>query len=123
MTKKVDLFPAIVIISPPDSLEDYASLQMSGHRPQGTRVVDRSRVAIVNGKMYIAVDSPEGPNLVFREMILDYSKSEDGKTHHALTETGKIIAFGKDHNCGCGSRLRSWSPFGNYLSATGDPDA
>ena len=123
MIKKVDIFPAIVIIAPSESLDDYALLQMSGGRPQGTRVVDRSRVAIVNGKMHVVVDSPEGPKLVFREIILDYSKSEDGQTHHALTETGKIIAFGKDHNCGCGSRLRSWNPFGNYLSATGDPDA
>lgn len=123
MRKKVDVFPAILLIAPADSLDHYGELRMTGERPQGTRRVDRSRVAIVNGRMYVAIDAPEGPTLVFREDIAEYSKSEDGKTHHAITASGKIVAFGKDHNCGCGSRLRSWNPFGNYLSATGDPDA
>jgi hypothetical protein len=91
--------------------------------PRESIKVDRSRVVIYDGKIFVVIDSPEGPQLVFREGVLDFVKNEDTGSYHALTESGKIMAFTKDTNCGCGSRIRSWSPFGNYLSATGDADA
>ena len=121
MTKKVDVFPAIILISPPDSLQNYTELQFGAEKPAQTRRVDRCRVAIVNKKLHVAVDTPEGPKLVFREEVADYTLSEN--QHNAITTSGKIIAFKKDANCGCGSRLRSWNPFGAYLSSTEDPDA
>ena len=123
MNKKIDVFPAILWLAPPDSLEDWKTLPMSGPRPQQTRKVDRARVALFQGKMFVAVDSPEGPKLVFREQIADYLKDPDGKSHHVLLASGKIEVFRKDHNCGCGSRLRSWNPFGNHLYSTDDPDS
>jgi hypothetical protein len=55
---------------------------------------------------------------VFQENITFYEKYE--KVHRVITETGKLIAFKKDDNCGCGSRLRSWSPYGSTLMAQGD---
>lgn len=122
MSKKIDLFPAIVLFAPPDSVDPIIDLTISSPRPQGTRRVDRSRVAIFDGKIFVAQDSPEGPKLVFREKIAFYTPSEDGKTHHVLTESGKILAFAKDNDCGCGSRLRSWSPFGAHLDSSKDPD-
>lgn len=123
MIKKVDAFPSIVYLAPPDSLEDFKDLPVKGERPQGTRMVDRCRVTIVDGTIFVVVDSPEGFRILFREKVADYYKNTELDTHHAITVSGKIVAFGKDANCGCGSRLRSWSPFGNFLSATGDPDA
>jgi hypothetical protein len=123
MIKKVDVFPAIVYVAEPGSLNDYMELQMKGEKPKGTRRVDRSRAAILDGSLYIAVDAPEGPKLVFRERLLDHARDANGTTHHAITESGKIIAFDKDHNCGCGSRLRSWNPFKSVLASTADPEA
>lgn len=123
MTKKIDLFPSIVYVAPPGSYESITELDPLGGKPPGVRKVDRSRVVIYDGKIFVVIDSPEGPQLVFREGVVEYIKNDDNKSHHALTESGKIMAFTKDTNCGCGSRLRSWSPFGNYLSATGDADA
>lgn len=123
MTKKVDLFPSVVYVAPPEMYQDILDLDPTGGKPPGVRKVDRSRVVIYDGKIFVVIDSPEGPQLVFREGVLDFVKNEDTGSYHALTETGKIMAFTKDTNCGCGSRLRSWSPFGNYLSATGDADA
>jgi hypothetical protein len=120
MIKKIDVFPAIIILAPPDSLPDYASLIFTEEKPPDTRRVDRCRVTIFDGKLFVVIDSPEGFQVIFREKVLDYVKLE--KQHNALTESGKIVAFRKDDNCGCGSRLRSWSPFGNYLSSTHDPE-
>jgi hypothetical protein len=121
VSKKVDIFPAIFLIAEPDSLENYADLTFTANKPSNTRRLDRCRVAIFNGALYVVVDSPEGHKVVFREKVADYSRND--ATYHALTVSGKICAFTKDHNCGCGSRLRSWSPFGATLSSIEDPDA
>lgn len=123
MIKKIDVFPAILYLAEPDSLQNYTELQMTGERPKGTRKVDRSRIAILDNTIFVAVDAPEGPKLVFKERLADYEKDENGTTYHALTVSGKILAFDKDHNCGCGSRLRSWNPFGGILNSTSDPEA
>jgi hypothetical protein len=122
MTKKVDIFPAIVFVAPPGLFENILDLDPTAGKPHGVRKVDRSRVVILDGKILVVVDSPEGPRLVFREAITEYIKNDSANSYHAVTESGKVLAFTKDRNCGCGSRLRSWSPFGNYLSASGDGD-
>lgn len=122
MPPKVDVFPAIVYFAPPDSLSDFTALSPTGERPQGTRRLDRCRIALFNGKLYVVEDSPEGPKLVFREDYAAYDHSDNRKVHHVLTASGKIAVFFRDNNCGCGSRLRSWSPFGSTLSSTADPD-
>lgn len=121
MQKKFDLFPAVVYLAPPESLEDFTTLLSTTERPQGTRRVDRSRVCLVDNVVYIVVDSPEGPKVVFREAVTSYQNSEDKKNHHLVTQSGKILAATKDKNCGCGSKLRTWNPFRNQLSATGNP--
>lgn len=122
MIRKVDVFPAILYLAPPDSLHNYTDLHMTGERPPSTRKVDRSRVSILNDTIYVAVDSPEGPKLVFRERLASYEKDANKTTHHALTVSGKILVFDKDTNCGCGSRLRSWNPFSQILSSSSDPE-
>lgn len=123
MIKKLDVFPAIIYLAEPDSLQNYTDLQMTGERPKATRKVDRSRVSVLDGLLLVAVDAPEGPKLVFRERLAAYEKDANGTTHHALTVSGKILAFDKDINCGCGSRLRSWNPFSYVLTSQSDPEA
>lgn len=119
MRKEIDVFPAIVKLAFPGSLSDYTSLQIVGPAPQGTRRLDRCRVVVLGGLLMIAEDSPEGPKLVFREKVSEIS--QENKTTHLLTESGKIVAVIKDHNCGCGSRLRSWNPYGSHISSSQDP--
>ena len=116
MKVSADVFPALVAIAPPNSLEDKSSFKPRGQSPEGTRRVDRCRVVVFNDKIHIGVDSPEGPTLVFREEILSYSKED--RLHYVETVTGKVLVFQKDENCGCGSRLRSWMPFGDIVMAT-----
>lgn len=113
MNKTFDIFPALLKIAPPGSLEDFRTLTPVGEAPEGTRRLDRCRVVMVAGKIFIALDSPEGPELVFREKVVDHSK--EGGVTSVLTETGKIIAVKKDSNCGCGSRLRGWDPFKSII--------
>lgn len=118
MKVSADVFPAIVAIAPSDSLEDISSFSPRGRAPNGTRRLDRCRVVVFNEKIVIGVDTPEGPQLVFREEILSYSKED--KLHYVKTVTGKVLVFKKDDNCGCGSRLRSWIPYGNSMMASNE---
>lgn len=118
---KVDVFPAVFIVAPPKSLEDFSSLIFENDKPPETRRVDRCRVSLFNENIYVVVDDPEGFKIIFRERVTSYKKLN--KQYNVLTETGKIAAFRKDDNCGCGSRLRSWSPFGNYVDSVEDPYA
>lgn len=115
MSVKADVFPARIAIAPSNSLEDESTFTALSPAQNGVRKLDRCRVVVMNDKILIAVDSPEGPKLVFRESITSFVKED--RLFRVQTETGKIVAFQKDKNCGCGSRLRSWSPYGNILEA------
>lgn len=119
MRKQLDVFPAIVKVISPGSLSDLSQASVTGDLPQGTRKVDRCRVVVLNNQVMIAVDSPEGPQLVFREKVEEMI-NEKG-LDRIKTESGKMLAFIKDTNCGCGSRLRSWNPFGGVVSSSEDP--
>lgn len=114
-----DVFPAIVALAPANSLVEISSLSPRGKGPEGTRKLDRCRVVLMNGQILIAIDSPSGPSLVFREAYV--SMQSEGKIQRVKTETGKVVAFTKDENCGCGSRLRSWNPYGKIMSSSKDP--
>lgn len=114
-----DVFPAIVWLAPPNSV-GLDELKIPGPSPEGTRKVDRVRVVLFGDSVLIAQDSPEGPKLVFKEK---YSyRHVDGKLQSVLTESGKVVAFIKDANCGCGSRLRSWNPYGQNNSVYSNQD-
>lgn len=119
MRRQLDVFPAIVKVISPDSLSDLSLANVKGDMPQGTRKLDRCRVVVLNETIVIAVDSPEGPQLVFRERVVEMI-NEKG-LDRVKTESGKMLAFAKDTNCGCGSRLRSWNPFGSIVASTEDP--
>jgi hypothetical protein len=109
MRKTVDVFPAVVKVAPENALESYETLQPVGAAPKGTRRLDRCRVVVLADILMVVIDSPEGPELVFKEAVEQLSI--EGAITHVLTEKKKAIAFQKDTNCGCGSRLRSWNPY------------
>lgn len=117
--KSVDVFPAVLRVAEPGSLEDITELNIYGNAPEGSRYLDRCRIVILGKNVLVAVDSPSGPQLVFREEVAETRQVE--KMWYVKTISGKILAFRKDDNCGCGSRLRGWNPYGNILTSTEDP--
>jgi len=112
MNIKADIFPAIAIFSPIGALVNLADLSFT-NIPEGAKKVDRIRVLVMNSVITVASDSPEGIKIVFREAVAQYIK--DDRTHRVRTVAGKDIVFTKDSNCGCGSRLKSWNPYGKIL--------
>jgi len=120
VVKTMDVFPAIIRLAPPGSLSDITELKIIGDVPQGTRKVDTARAVVIQDTLIIGVDSPEGTQVVFKEKITKLEKLD--KIHYILTESGKIVAVAKDNNCGCGTRLRGWNPYGSFISSSQDPE-
>lgn len=118
-----DVFPAIVVAAPSGSFDDYTRLGTDISRPRGAMSVDRARIIVFEELVLVAVDSTSGapPQLVFREGVrsVNLSGSRDVDSQ-LLTESGKGLAFRRQDNCGCGSRLRAWNPY-KTLNSIKDP--
>jgi hypothetical protein len=84
--------------------------------------MDKARVIVSSDRVIIAVDGDtDGPRIVFNQPIREFHKSNDRKSDsYIITENGSMIAYRKNEACGCGSRLRSWNPYGHIYS-TQDP--
>jgi len=115
----LDTFPANVHITPngtaltldPSTISHYHASTI-----KGSHFADVARVIATPTTIFIGVESPTGSVLFFRE---DYTQHtvDDQKISRFITVTNKIIAVKKDRSCGCGSRLKNWSPVGNMLGA------
>lgn len=113
-----DVFPAHVAVLPAGVLTDPRDLS-SMPTSENAYYVGKTRVVMTEDAIFIAQDSPEGAKIIFRESYIDYFKSKNSsEDSHIITSSGKMLAFKKDHACGCGSRLRSWNAY-NTITALG----
>lgn len=118
MKIKYDLFPAHVAAAPPGLLEDPLTLT-SSPAPDGAYYIATARVIVTDTRIVIAQDSPDGASIIFNEPYdLDnfYKSTKPELDSILITNSGKVLAFKKDTNCGCGSRLRSWNPYKTLIS-------
>jgi hypothetical protein len=114
-----DIFPASILVASPDVFQDFTLASTSSSsltNPTGARSFTRVRLVVMEDPnsqvVLVAADHPEGPRLVFREVIrtLNWSGNKR-KDSQLITDSGKVIAFKYVRGCDCGSRLRSWSPY------------
>jgi hypothetical protein len=110
-----DVFPAHLSVASSDYSDDEFSIRSKGN-PEGVFYKDITRVVLVEDDIgltiWVAQDSPTGPQIIFQERLAILHKADKPEQDsHAKTVSGKILAFSKDNNCGCGSRLKSWNPY------------
>jgi len=113
----LDVFPAHVVAAAPGQFESVEDIKSDPPTP-GTHYVGTTRVIITEDMILVAQDSPEGAKIVFRER---YHTLINGVENRVITDSGKMLAFKKDTNCGCGSRLRGWNPY-KTINSIKDPD-
>jgi hypothetical protein len=94
----------------------YSINHLQNSAVRGSKLLPVTRVIADETTIYIGVDSSTGPVTFFREQYIKKDTDEQ-KTTRFITVTNKIIAVKKDKSCGCGSRLKNWSPVGSILSA------
>jgi hypothetical protein len=107
-----DVFPANVVICPENSIDSVNPEDVTAsrhHGISGAKYIETARVIASSGIIYIGVDSSTGPVTVFSETFTQQNR-ETNSVARFITESGKIIAVSKDRGCGCGSRLKNWSP-------------
>jgi hypothetical protein len=93
---RLDLFPANVS-RPPGS--DFDKLP-----------TDRARVIITDRDFYVFMDSSSGPECVLSGVLFD--ATGDNRTGYTVTlEDDTVYSVSRSTNCGCGSRLRGFTPF------------
>lgn len=123
-TIRQDIFPSYVGIAPADNPTDINDLR-SAPPTEGIVHLNIARVIVTAEEIIIAQDGPTGPVVVFSEAIDPaghfIAASPREMDSYVTTVSGQKVVFKKDTACGCGSRLRSWAPFGGYLSSTADP--
>jgi hypothetical protein len=87
--------------------------KMSSFEPtKGSTYLEITRIIVTNEHVLVAKDSPQGPQIVFRETYETFIPSEKAiEDSYVVTSSGKMLAFKKDTGCGCGSRLRGWNPY------------
>jgi len=120
-----DSFPARAVVLPDGTeVESFELLSLNSARMlKNARLVSSVRVIITDDRILIGADSNAGPMLIFQEK---YDKSTlvlaKGKVKECRlkTLTGKSVIFGRDDDCGCGSKLRAWNPY-NTMYSTKDP--
>jgi hypothetical protein len=115
----LDVFPAHLAAVPEGFTDDVTALN-SYPATKDARYLATTRVVVTDTEVVVALDSPNGPVIAFME---SYNEFLPGKTrdseHRIVTKSGKMLAFVKDTNCGCGSRLRGWNPY-NTLNSIKD---
>jgi hypothetical protein len=115
----LDLFPCNVVAAPAGFVESIEDLKS---RPphEGATYLEVCRVLVVDNSLVIAMDAPEGAQIIFQEKIAElYNGTKPDFLTKVITVNGKMLVFYKDNGCGCSSRLRSWNPFKTLMSTKG----
>jgi hypothetical protein len=122
---RADVFPSTVVVSPPNSPSPASTAPGSQLLPDQRRL-EKVRIVVTLEQVLIFQDSSSGPQLIFSEALLDYAPPTPMKqtlrnmyAHREATlttESGKTLAFFRSTGCGCGSRLKSFRPFGETTS-------
>lgn len=119
---KHDVFPAHVAVLQADDPALLTEVRSTPSFPPAARYLGTARIVIMNNTVVIAIDGNNGAQVVFREEIKPESFIKNsGSDSYVETVTGKKIAYKKDNACGCGSRLRSWNPYGNVVHSNQNP--
>lgn len=124
MQIRLDIFPAIVAVAPTELTTAAVPVIVSSPATPGTYQIHSARIIITQDGVLIAQDGPQGPVLIFSEaydpatLVASGTRQQDA---YLTTVSGRRLAFKKDDACGCGSRLRTWSPFKGIVSSSQDP--
>lgn len=119
MSVRLDIFPTIMVLVPADHELSAQELNPSSAVAGGVNL-NTTRIVILNDRIMIAKDAPEGPQVVFAEGIDVSSLHSERTAGYVTTLSGKKLSWVKDTTCGCGSRLRSWRPY-KHVGSTADP--
>jgi hypothetical protein len=112
-----DLFPALVSVYRPDVVLNMESPFGSvGLSDEGAEKFSECRVIVQRNLIIVGAHSARGVHAVFRGEVEEIFKAE--QFTRVLTRSGHLVVFAKSKGCGCGSKLRSWNPYGTIVRSS-----
>jgi hypothetical protein len=115
-----DMFPALVSVYRPDVVLNIKSPFGSvGLSDEGAEKFSECRVIVHKNLIIVGAHTAVGVKTVFRGEVEEVYKS-DSRYTRILTRSGHLVVFAKSKGCGCGSKLRSWNPYGNMARSNKD---
>lgn len=106
-----DLFPALVAVYPPSVVFQWKTpFSNVGIAEKGGTKFYESRVIVHKNLVTVGIDSPRGCQTVYQAPVVEVFK--EAEYTRVLTDDGTLVVFAKSKGCGCGSKLRSWNPYG-----------
>lgn len=113
-----DIFPATGAVYPPASLNTFEyPYSTIGFQDTGAQRFNDCRVIVHKNRLIVGTDSPRGPQAFFSAEVQEVLKDPISQLTRVTTTNGYLVVFSKSKSCGCGSRLRSWNPYGTIVSA------
>ena len=110
-----DIFPALVSVYRPDVVLTLESpFENVGLSDSGAEKFSDCRVIVQKNTLIVGINSPRGPVLALKQPISEVFK--DSQFTRVILESGSLVVFAPSKGCGCGSRLRSWNPYGSIVS-------
>ncbi len=108
------MFPMAVALYPPSFHESLEKPYLSvGLSDSGGIHYNNARVIVHKNQIIVGIDSALGPQEALRDNIVFFDVQKPFT--RLLTEKGLLVVFAKTGDCGCGSKLRGWNPYGNVV--------
>lgn len=109
-----DVFPALVSIYSDAASRGWEKpFVIVGLSDAGATKFNECRVIVHKNKIIVGADTGRGPAKVFEASVAEVFVEKPYT--RVLTTDGQLVVFAVSKGCGCGSRLRSWNPYGNVV--------
>lgn len=113
----MDVFPVVVSIFSADFVKNYEKpyldIALFGAAEKN---FNDCRVIVHKNRVIVGIDSPRGAQTAFLDNVVEVFELKPYTK--VLTEQGFLVVFAKSKGCGCGSRLKSWNPYGNVVGSS-----
>jgi hypothetical protein len=122
-----DIFPAVISMTTTQPTENAPLTAKNPATALAAHKVDRARVIVTDERIIVALDSPEGPTVIFNQAYDPETalRSKNRNTDSFVTTKNEqpiYVAYSRYDDCSCGSRLRGWNPFGSVTSSASIKD-
>lgn len=109
-----DVFPALVSVYRAADISDQKPpYPLLGLSDKGATKFSEVRVIVQKNFLLVGSDGPRGPFTAYQAEPVEVFK--DATYTRVLTTSGDVVVFARSKGCGCGSRLRSWNPYGKVV--------
>lgn len=112
-----DLFPALVTVYSADFvLSKKSPFDTVGLSDFSGKKFTECRVIVQKNRLIVGAHTARGVEAVFQGEVSEIFK--DSTYTRVLTTENFLVVFAKSKGCGCGSRLKSWNPYGSIARSS-----